>query len=627
MFANSIIAKGFPVPERRGEMGLEIPFEAMVTLNKILFPLEIPDGIVLKGNSTLLLPLAGDSESVQWHLLCNAQPTENIGLNAIPEHCRSQLLHLDLHTLSQARTFVGYCRDALVIVGTRDSGYGDLDESGIDIDSSTIRIDREMATSIGTSGCGFFGTQITGKIKYAKGLYAPIISEKVRIEDDLLNAKDRPLLLYLADKKLAALVPELSVILTIAHKWAARQHDSEALLAKIPFAQASWNGGKAAYDAIIAARELQLRAPSACEEALYLMALLKDFFLALEQRREMVQQRNRLSVSLQRVPGLQRIGLYGWDLFDIAAFKSSDERWTLINAVSGGQWYKVAERNPKMTVLFCKGLKQPIRPARPQLICQAMMLVPEQKFHLVAMCSCVSELSKCDPTKPQLASNLYLDTSTREEVFEDCDFSGESGCQRVNELVKKPPDRPFPLEARGALIFGIADRSPKWTCRRYKFSEANGLQTNTAEATYLATTSLGIGFTLKDQTKTELSDERTAISESHDKIAHLDGEALRIHKSVKPRVTIARIEAEGDYAFRGAQQIYLQSSSRSERSYPTPENSSLGLSTETSIVSYDMDTFKNFANAVKGDPEEVTYTFSRSAPSLRRQRGVPDLRA
>ena len=123
MFANSVIAEGFPVPERRGEVGLEISFEAMVTLNKILFPLEIPDGIVLKGNSTLLLPLAGDRESVQWHLLCNAQPTENIGLNAIPDHCRSQLLHLDLRTLSQARTFVGYCRDALVIVGTRDSGY------------------------------------------------------------------------------------------------------------------------------------------------------------------------------------------------------------------------------------------------------------------------------------------------------------------------------------------------------------------------------------------------------------------------------------------------------------------------------------------------------------------------
>ena len=71
---------------------------------------------------------------------------------------------------------------------------------------------------------------------------------KARIEDDLLNSKDRPLLLYLADKK---------------------QHGSETLLHKRRGMEVRLH---------IAARDLQLRAPSACEEA-----LLKDFFLALEQ--------------------------------------------------------------------------------------------------------------------------------------------------------------------------------------------------------------------------------------------------------------------------------------------------------------------------------------------------------
>ena len=154
--------------------------------------MKIHDGIVLKGNSTLLLPVAGDSKSVQWHLLCNAQSTERIGIGAILEQYRSQVLDLDLRTLSQVRTFVGYCRKARVIVGTKDSGY---DESGIEANLNTIYIDREIEPSINTSGCGFFGAQISGKIKYAKCPYAPVISEKVRIEDDPLNSKGRLLLL------------------------------------------------------------------------------------------------------------------------------------------------------------------------------------------------------------------------------------------------------------------------------------------------------------------------------------------------------------------------------------------------------------------------------------------------
>ena len=35
MFANSVVVEGFPVPKRTGETGLEISFEAMVTLNRI----------------------------------------------------------------------------------------------------------------------------------------------------------------------------------------------------------------------------------------------------------------------------------------------------------------------------------------------------------------------------------------------------------------------------------------------------------------------------------------------------------------------------------------------------------------------------------------------------------------
>ena len=56
MFPSGIIAKDFPIPKRHGEIGLEIPFNLMVVLGRVWYPMEYLNGFVLKGYSTILVP-------------------------------------------------------------------------------------------------------------------------------------------------------------------------------------------------------------------------------------------------------------------------------------------------------------------------------------------------------------------------------------------------------------------------------------------------------------------------------------------------------------------------------------------------------------------------------------------
>jgi hypothetical protein len=212
------------------------------------------------------------------------------------------MLNLDIDVLSKARTFVGLYKNICIHVGTKDSGYRNVNISGADADASTIRVGREISSTVGTSGLGIFTAAIGVKIILSKGLFAPVEAENTRLDDRLLNSRDSPLLLYDVEKRQGSIIPELNAILEIAHVWAARQADKDRLLPKMPFAQASYNRGQAAYDAITENRELILQPKYAEEKDLYCMSLIKDFFRALEKRRDQRKLINDSSLPLPRLP-------------------------------------------------------------------------------------------------------------------------------------------------------------------------------------------------------------------------------------------------------------------------------------------------------------------------------------
>jgi hypothetical protein len=69
LLRGTVIAHYFPVPLRKQEKGMELPFHLMQTLVGDLYPMSHAGGIYLLGHSRLLFPTAKSNQgTIQWHL-------------------------------------------------------------------------------------------------------------------------------------------------------------------------------------------------------------------------------------------------------------------------------------------------------------------------------------------------------------------------------------------------------------------------------------------------------------------------------------------------------------------------------------------------------------------------------
>ena len=86
LFANTIIARGLPVPAREGETGIEISFALMTALANVMYPVTHTDGIYLRGFSNLLFPakISPDMKSVQWHLITSTRAPSHPPMELCP---------------------------------------------------------------------------------------------------------------------------------------------------------------------------------------------------------------------------------------------------------------------------------------------------------------------------------------------------------------------------------------------------------------------------------------------------------------------------------------------------------------------------------------------------------------
>jgi len=114
MFRNPVIAKGYPIPFRtENEKGLEVSFDAMITLACTYFAVSFTGFVMLKGFKSLLAPTSKVGNSVTWHFLVSGKKRQNYndGLN------HSRLRDLDDAVFDGARHFVGWSKAADLIVG------------------------------------------------------------------------------------------------------------------------------------------------------------------------------------------------------------------------------------------------------------------------------------------------------------------------------------------------------------------------------------------------------------------------------------------------------------------------------------------------------------------------------
>jgi hypothetical protein len=107
---NPVIVKGFPIPRRQnGEKGLEIRLELLSALGNASRITTFGQGLIIKGHSTMFVPIKRTNKSTIWHFLFNKDETRISYLDA-DKHCSDRLSLEDLcySDLETTRTFVGW---------------------------------------------------------------------------------------------------------------------------------------------------------------------------------------------------------------------------------------------------------------------------------------------------------------------------------------------------------------------------------------------------------------------------------------------------------------------------------------------------------------------------------------
>ena len=445
MFTNGVIAKSFPTPKRNDEIGVEVPFDLMVVLGRIWYPMEYLNGFVLKGHSTILIPTQRNHDSVQWHFISHEDHRKKIHMSAMKDYRGRFVEDVGLETLQTARTFVGWTQDAHVHVGAKTSGYDSIRDSKVLPSPRRPRLAREMTSGMGTSGLGFFGMQLGAKVIIPKGVFGPVKREHILLEDMLLNSRNNPILLWDAGTRRGWMVPEIAALLMILHVWAARQTDSEALLKKIPFAEASSDAAQGCYEAIRTHRNLQLRSQADGDgEDLKFITQVENIFAAIESRKEEIITRNNSSARFSYSTYLK-----GWELTDIAHSKPWFKEKRILLDDTCGTWPSVLAKQREVLVLFCQGISELIQPADDESFCQTWKTVPKDHSYLAASAACISNL------------DIHCQLADR---FKGCCFNYKNCPSRLQEVNLKPSSRSITIPPTGAIIVGRPHHSLYQAC-------------------------------------------------------------------------------------------------------------------------------------------------------------------
>ncbi|KAG8530195.1 uncharacterized protein KY384_004695 [Bacidia gigantensis] len=457
-------ARGFPIARRYNqEKGLEIPFHIMTSLAKVMYPLEEPGiGHYLRAFSSLVFPskVSANCETIQWHMTKPHKGYLKAGSMPPSVDGKPWAHTKTLEELVFAkRNFLGYVRAIEMHIGSGSAidrkNIGTVFNSGANRENPAIALEWNRIQT-GTSGLGLFGVQIEANIIYNQGLFYSIETSWYR---GLLDtAMITPIIIYdhAEEAKCAWMVPSISAVLFMAHVWAKVVGDT---LGSLPTAALSWNGGEAAYRAILDHSRDVIR--DSLEEKEYTFRDLVSRLLICLDKIQHVEARARAeprrSVSLETSEKL-----YGWDLVKIA--QGNGTAWRQELEVS--QNWRVLSRS--CVVLFCQNAGELFRPASTTKICHVANPINTTSDCLVAPIKCLRFLSKehgqrDDSTTLKLDDDLFW-TPQGLGLFDDCNMCYKTSarsmkvqCKKTKQSISKE-DRTRKSNLRppeeGAVVFG-----------------------------------------------------------------------------------------------------------------------------------------------------------------------------
>lgn len=388
LFAGSVIARGFPIPSRSRQVGIEIPYPLMVSLARVQYPVEFKRGVLLKGFSTMLLPTSSTPDSVQWHFV-SSHGNKHLPTASLKDRLTCTFRIEDLNNISKKRAFLGFCRKVKVLFGTRSVDYDRVGHS-----TYARRIGTKLSLDGITAGFtaaahGIPGRTINANIKLSKNRAMIKDRDKEDFAGILEDLRSRPMILYDVDIKKSWLVPAIGVVLHMIHLFARKrpelfQHNGKTI--EPPFAKASWDSGRAALEVIEkdnALLELHPK-PGTDAEPFRLMDLVGQLWGNLESAFESLENSQPTRHLFERSGTIR-----GWELMDMAFPQHPRPKESRLKR-SGGGWQQLTN---EVLTLFCSGLGDLIKADGTQQSCPGWSAVPPGKDYMIASVSSLMLLS------------------------------------------------------------------------------------------------------------------------------------------------------------------------------------------------------------------------------------------
>lgn len=377
LFAGSVIVPGFPTPERSDQIGLEIPYSIMTALARIWHPIEHDGGLILKGFSTMLVPISDKADAIQWHFISD-EVGRRLPTASFKDRIEEWHRFKSLDEIENKRMFVGFCRRVKILLGTREADFASVSYS-----TNTKRAGRTLELTGGTATTGLA----------AHGLQGPTVgltfalSKNQKITRDLVSQdysgmledmKQRSLILYDVDSKKSWLVSTISAVLHMMHIWAQR-HPSLVRLRNnqvdLPYAEASWDGGLAAMEAIKNNNLLELHdEPSG--EPYRLMDLVKKLWRNIES---VIDQ---MDDAKSGFPRFETQKITAWEMIDVIETPPLCHPKKVRVACTSAGWQHLSGRT--MT-LFCSGLGDVM--TSDSNICPGWSPMPSKMDYMIASAS------------------------------------------------------------------------------------------------------------------------------------------------------------------------------------------------------------------------------------------------
>lgn len=440
LIPRSVIAKGFPIPARNGENGMELPLEVMITISRI-FTLAIVDGkYYFLGVFTALIPTKTfGHKSLQWHFIQNSHKrifpqdlprTSVLSAKEFEEVADFKVL---FYQLSRRRHFLGWCEFSQITLGTEIGTYT-LRSTDAPEPSKSLQV-QNFGANIGTPGMGFLNAGVTANFTISSTRVPQDHGGLLHYESILRRARRLPYIIFDVDTKRAWFVPAICVILHMVHLRTQREHKK----ANVPYAQSHRDGGEAAFEVMMVHRRDSLGFEDR-EDPYTLEHMVQEIWLGLD--------------SCPQKPFKKRLFLrdilYAYELMDIVTTRRFI-RLKEIEVEDTGGWINLTKTVP--LVLLSRAIGEAVSISTDARTCWST--VPTNNYLL---CATIKSLKALSDDLGGAHHKLMQDQEWHCPglLFQKCVCTDTEACNRLQQLVRSgsvhiSPQK-FPEE--GAVIFG-----------------------------------------------------------------------------------------------------------------------------------------------------------------------------